>query len=102
MKKTLAIILSVLFVGNLLHVESHNQHSSSGYFFCSENCDNENHFSSLHDCLNCLHKNNKLVSQTTFEYLIKKYKSSSYSFQDKFQNQQLTQNLLSRPPPNIL
>ncbi len=102
MKNTLSIVLSVLFVANLLHVEKHNQHSTNGYFFCSENCDNENHFLLSHDCLKCLHKNNKLVNQTTFQYLIKKFKSSSYSFQDQFQNQQLTISLFSRPPPKIL
>ena len=102
MKKTLAIVLSVLFVANLLHVEKHNQHSTNGYFFCSENCDNKNHFSLSHDCLKCLHKINKLVNQTTFQSLIKENKSSSYSFQDESHNKDLPIDLFSRPPPDIL
>tara|TARA_B100000965_G_C19303206_1_gene631065 strand:+ start:255 stop:563 length:309 start_codon:yes stop_codon:yes gene_type:complete len=102
MKKTLSIVLSVLFVANLWHVENHNQHSTSGYFFCSENCNNENHFSISHNCQKCLNKNNRLISQTAFQHLIKEYKNSFYSFQDKSHNKDLPIDLFSRPPPDIL
>lgn len=102
MKKILALFLSALFIGNLLHVDSHDHESTNGYFFCSAECDNEKHRSFSHDCVKCINKNNKVVFQSTMESPVNKYKTR-LSFSEKgFNNSVKLFNLYSRPPPSLL
>mgnify|MGYP006247766815 FL=1 len=99
LKTLISFGLMILVFTGALHIDFHDQVHAEGYNICTPECDDEKHHSFLHQCEQCLNKNNRIIFHEKINFSDNKKGAPFLFFFEGFNKTVTNFSLYSRPPP---